>query len=287
MGVDLQSSDRRDCIVADVRDRNIASCIPENVDAVVHLAALSRDSDCRDRGYRCFDVNVMSTLNLVDAAVERHARQFIFASSEWVYEGFEDGEWKTEASLIDVSRHTSEYALSKLVSEANLRQKYQHGFCPVSVLRFGIVYGPRAENWSAVESLLNSVATMDEVVVDSKATGRCFIHVSDIADAVLASVGTPGFEIFNIEGERLVTLGDVIEAGKRITGREPRIIERAPEKGNVRLVSGKKAKSVLGWGPEIGLEQGARSVLEHFGVAGSAENGRGEQLRSGESGNRQ
>ncbi len=266
VGVDVQAIDRRDCIVADVRDRRIGSRIPEGVDAIIHLAALSRDEDCRDRGYRCFDTNVMSTLNLMDAAADRGAKQFIFASSEWIYEGFENGVWKTEESPIDISRHTSEYALSKLVSEANLTQKYQHGFCSVTILRFGIVYGPRAGDWSAVESLLNTVATTDEVSVDSKSTGRCFIHVSDIADAILASVGTPGFEIFNIQGERLITLGDIIDVGMRLTGRQPRVVERAPERSNVRLVSGEKAKAMLGWEPGVGLEEGARSVIEYLGL---------------------
>ena len=259
--------DRRDCIVADVRDPGIASRIPEDVDAIIHLAALSRDPDCRDRGYRCFDTNVMSTLNLLDAAVQRSAKQFIFASSEWVYEGFEDGVWKTEESPIDITRHISEYALSKLVSEANLRQKYQHEFCPVTILRFGIVYGPRGENWSAVESLLNVVATQDEVAVQSKATGRSFIHVSDVADAILASVGTEGFEIINIQGERLITLGDIIEVGKRLTGRKPRVVERSPEQSTVRLVSGEKAWTLLGWKPVVGLEEGAESVIDFLGVS--------------------
>ena len=209
----------------------------------------------------------MSTLNLIDAAAQRSVKQFIFASSEWVYEGFEDGVWKTEESPIDITRHTSEYALSKMVSEANLRQKYQHGFCPVTILRFGIVYGPRGENWSAVESLLNAVATEDEVAVQSKATGRCFIHVSDIADAILASVGTEGFEIINIQGERLVTLGDIIEVGKRLTGRKPRVVERSPEQSNVRLVSGEKAWTLLGWKPVVGLAEGAESVIDFLEVS--------------------
>ena len=54
-------------------------------------------------------------------------KQFIFASSEWVYDQFKEGVPKTENDLIDIANHTSEYALSKLVSEANLRQKYGSG----------------------------------------------------------------------------------------------------------------------------------------------------------------
>ena len=52
-------------------------------------------------------------------------------------------EIKDENSMINVGNIKSEYALSKLVSEINLTQKYRQGFCPVTILRFGIVYGPR------------------------------------------------------------------------------------------------------------------------------------------------
>ena len=77
----------------------------------------------------------------------------MFASSEWVYEHFEAGELKDEDSVIDVSRQTSEYALSKLVGESALRQKFQRGFCSTTILRFGIIYGPRPSNWSARSTL--------------------------------------------------------------------------------------------------------------------------------------
>jgi len=62
-----------------------------------------------------------------------------------------------DGEYIDASQLNSEYALSKYVSEQNLRQKFQHGFCPTTILRFGIIYGSRKHNWSAVESLFHAV----------------------------------------------------------------------------------------------------------------------------------
>jgi len=265
-GVDLAQTGQPGCSVADIRSPDISQKIPVNVDAVVHLAALSRDTDCRGKAYSCFDANVMGTLNLVEAAQHRGAKQFIFASSEWVYDSFEEGVTKTEDDLINISRITSEYALSKLVSEANLRQKHQQGFCPVTILRFGIVYGPRKENWSAVESILNAVGTQNEVTVGSLRTGRRFIHVTDIASAVIAAIGLGGFEIINIQGERLVTLGEVIESSKRLVNRNPKVVERSPESANQRLVSGEKAQQLLQWRPETGLATGLKSVADCLGI---------------------
>ena len=138
-GIDLVDMDQPNCSVADIRSPNISDYIPTGVDAVIHLAALSRDPDCRNKAFKCFDANVMGTLNLIEAAKEKQSKQFIFASSEWVYDQFEEGIYKTEDDPINIANHTSEYALSKLISEANLRQKYAHGFCPTTILRFGII----------------------------------------------------------------------------------------------------------------------------------------------------
>lgn len=247
----------------DIRSKNIIdNIIPENVDAIIHLAALSTDPLCRDKACECFDINVMGTLNLIKAAQVKKARQFIFASTEWVYDSFKENEIKDEASFINIANHTSEYALSKLVSEQNLRQKFMHGFCPVTILRFGIIYGPRESNWSAVEALYNSVKKNDEVTVGALKTGRCFIHVSDIVSGIIKSVGLSDFNILNLEGNGLISLGDVIEISKKVLCKNPVVIEKNPGEPSIRNVSNRKAKKMLNWQPVINLEAGIRSLMK-------------------------
>src|SRR5262245_31359023 len=88
VGIDVTAGSGRGRHTADIRSADIADLIPEAA-TIVHLAALSRDADCKGRDYSCFDVNVMGTLNLMNAAIRRACRQFIFASSEWVYDRFD------------------------------------------------------------------------------------------------------------------------------------------------------------------------------------------------------
>lgn len=244
----------------DIRDPEIHQLIPDGVDAIIHLAALSRDSDCRGRPYECFDVNVLGTLNLINAASKKKAKQFIFASSEWVYEKFIGDEEKDEDALIDASQHTSEYAFSKLVSEINLRQKHAQGFCHVTILRFGIIYGPRKNNWAAVESLMNAVKNQSEVKVGSLKNARRFIHVSDIANGIIKSIGLQGFNIINLTGNKLITLKDIIEKSQILLGKSVKIIETNPSQANIRNPSNNKAKHILGWIPEVDLEKGLRTI---------------------------
>ena len=178
------------------------------------------------------------------------------SSSEWVYDRFDPEAAKTERDPIDALALGSEYALSKLTSEANLRQRHARGFCDTTILRFGIIYGPRRDNWSAVESLTHAVATKDEVTVGALATARAFIHVDDIASGIRAAVGVPGLHTINLQGAKLVSLGDVIEIASRLTGRRPRTIETSAGTPSIRRVSGELARTVLNWQPSISDRRG-------------------------------
>ena len=260
-GIDAVA-DGPDTGVADIRAADLAQAIPDNVDAVVHLAAVSRDPDCRRDPVQCYDINVAGTVNVYEAARARGARQLIFASTEWVYDSFEPGRAKCEDDAIDLRKLTSDYAISKLAAEAALFARHQQTGMPVTVLRFGIIYGPRRTNWSAVEALLAAVAKGDRVEVGARATARCFIHVTDIARGILASVGREDYEVFNIQGDAPVKLGDVIDASGRLLGRRPEIIETNAVAPNVRNVSNAKARAVLGWQPQIGISAGLATVAD-------------------------
>lgn len=265
VGVDIVEDKNCNNHVCDVRSAGVANLIPERADAVIHLAALSRDADCRNRTYDTFDVNVMGALNLADAAKRHGVKQFIFASTEWVYDTYVEGEIKTELSAINASNHLSEYALSKYVCENALRQSFQNHDCVLTILRLGIIYGPRAKNWSAVESIFHSIYSQDEVIVGSLKNARRYIHVKDVASGILSSLGMEAFETINLQGKKLISLADVVETGGLILGKKPKVIETAPHKFSIREVSSEKAARLLDWEATIDLREGLESVLPFFG----------------------
>ena len=245
----------------DIRAPTIDDQIFEKADALIHLAAVSfnyqRLTDIRE----LFDVNVLGTLNLIRAAKKRQIKKFIFASSEWVYgEGI--GEEYKEDNLIDISKIKNPYALSKLISENNLKSELKN-FCPVTILRFSIIYGPRKKNWSAVESLFNSVKVNTKVEVGSLKTARRFIHVQDVAASILAalSINDSDYEAYNVAGEELISLGQIIEISSRILSKKPQILELNPDNFNIRNPSNAKIKDRLNWQPTIDLETGLKTLL--------------------------
>ncbi len=262
-GIDLVSKSNLDYEYhqIDINNENISDIIPESCDAIIHLAALSRDPDCKNKAHECFNINVMGTLNLIKAAIKKKSKQFIFASSEWVYENFENNQEKNEEHFIDITKHSSEYALSKLISESNLRQQFENGFCPVTILRFGIIYGPRENNWSAVESIFNQVRNNESVSVGSLKSGRRFVHVDDICNGIIKSIGLNGFEIINLTADRVISLDDIMTESQKILKKNIEIIENDPKQISIRNPSNEKAKKILKWNPEIDIKNGLRTLL--------------------------
>lgn len=254
---------------ADIREASVADLMAEG-GTLIHLAAISRDGDCRQNPREAFDVNVGGTLNLIDAARRRGVRRFLFASSEWVYGEVANSEVQREDAPLDATRLVSEYALTKLAGERLLAGAGRRGDIPsITVLRFGIVYGPRPSNWSAVEMLHDAVTHKDVVEVKgSLSTARRFIHVEDICSGILAAAALerPGFAVFNLSGDRLITLGEVIEESMRLCGRSPHVVEGQPQAVSVRNPDNAKARAELGWAPAFDLARGLATLEQAVAV---------------------
>jgi len=255
-------------IKADICDPTIGQLIPEQ-SVVIHLAALSTDGQCRQEPERAVQINILGTLNLAKASKQKDARQFIFASSEWVYGDADGEEVKTESSPVDVASLTSVYAVTKAATEPILRSE----IAPENVtnLRFGIVYGPRPDSWSAVERLLVDVSEKTTIQVGSIRTGRRFIYVEDLVDGIIASIGQLGFSTFNLNGNNLVTIGDIIATSAELLSRTPEVIQASPEDWVQRNPSNALAVSTLDWSPQHDIVQGIREVAQFLGLVPTAE----------------
>lgn len=262
VGIDLLARNEKSYFQMDIRSPDIGRAIPAGADALIHLAAVSRDRDCRRDLAAAFDVNLGGTINLIRAAQEKKVKQFIFASSEWVYGNARPGQVQTEEDSLDIARMTSEYGMSKIVGERLLFVHHQRGLGPVTILRFGIVYGPRPKPLSAVEGIFNEVRTLDKLEIKgSLRSGRRFIHVADIADGIISAVGRTGFEIFNLSGDQLVTFGEIIEQSAELLKRRPEVVETDPQDLNIRNPDNSKAKQLLAWKPKMDLPSGLQTLL--------------------------
>lgn len=264
-GLDAIASEDPDCVRVDICDPLVANAIPEGADVLVHLAAISRDKDCAENLTGAFTVNVNGTINLIQAAQKKGVKQFIFASSEWVYGEVANSEVQLEETVIDIRKLKSEYAITKLVGEQMLRLACRDEKMAGTVLRFGIVYGPRPSNWSAVENLFFATQEKSVIEVGSGATARRFIHVKDICSGIRAAMGTPGYQIFNLSGDVLVTLQSIVNEGAAFWKTKPELKEKSPDAVSIRNPDNSKIKRELKWSQQYDLKRGLATLVPEEG----------------------
>ena len=135
----LLSAGKVDFVKGDIRDVSLVTKSVDDVDLVVHFAALTSVPFSIKNPELTFDVNLVGTLNLIRACAEANVGKFVFVSSCAVC---------GDPAVLPVREEhrtdpISPYAESKLLAE-----RYCLGFCDrqllrAIILRFFNVYGPR------------------------------------------------------------------------------------------------------------------------------------------------
>lgn len=253
-GVDYNCKNTKNTKKIDIRSKKILKYIPDG-SIVVHLAALSTNEECNKDLSNTIDVNLNGTINLAIQSKKKNARQFIFASSEWVYGDVDNNQEQRENDKINILNMKSHYALSKIACESFLINNSQLN--NLMILRFGIIFSDRSDKrGSALEKLFYEVKNKNEVIVGSKKTGRKFIHISDIISGIIKSSKKRGVHILNLTGNKLITLNEIIIKSSNILKKKIILKEVDSENYSIRKPSNKKAKRILNWEPKIDLKKG-------------------------------
>lgn len=263
IGIDLNKSVKLHCqqFVVDLTSESITQIVPRGA-IVIHLASLSTDSLCRENPVLAIDANLKATALVVKASHESGASQLIFASSEWVYPEKTFPIDQLETNLLSLSDLNSFYAISKLVGESIIRTTSS---TPYSLLRFGIIYGPRSLPGSAVESLALKVHKGEEVHVGSAKTSRRFIYIDDLVEAILSVVAfgpvSGGGIPLNIAGSELISLGNVVETTNTILRKSIAIIDGG-NPPSIRNPLIDRASSLINWQPRTKFSTGIQNCLK-------------------------
>lgn len=260
-GIDLfDTKNKKNIFKLDLRSKNLYKYI-KKYSTIIHLAAVSRNIDFDKNISNSFDINIVGTINLLNAANKQEAERFIFASSEWVYPKSRNTNF-SEKKIYEINDIKSKYGTSKAIGEkliiALSRAKYN------ILLRFGIIYGPRKFNFSAVESLFFSVKDKENFEIGSYKSARRFIFIDDIVSAIEKSIFLNKTITLNITGNKLLSLKSIINVSKKILQKSPKIIEANASKRSIRNVINIHAKKILKWSPKYSLEKGLRLINNYF-----------------------
>ncbi len=251
-------------------ERAIALHEPE---VVFHLGAQTLVGAARHAPVLTLESNVRGTWNVLEAC-RRHpdvVRSVVVASSDKAYGSVDALPYTEEFAL----GGTEPYEVSKAAADL-ISQMYAHAYgVPVSVARCGNIYGPGDLNWSRiVPGTIRSLITGTRPVLRSDGSFvRDYLHVDDVVDAYLALAvamrdGTiqPG-EAFNFSDESPRTVMDIYEAVCRAAGcpgTDPEVLGRAPGEIHDQWLSAAKARTVLDWQAQVGLDEGLIATVAWY-----------------------
>jgi UDP-glucose 4-epimerase len=254
-------------VEGDVRDRALVTDVMEGVDIVFHQAAI-RITQCADEPRLALEVLVDGTFNVVEAAATAKVRKVVAASSASVY-GLA-GEFPTGERHHPYANDTL-YGAAKTFNEGLLRSYHAMTGLDYVALRYFNVYGPRMDVHGAYTEVLvrwmeRIAAGRSPLIFGDGTQTMDFVCVPDIARAnVLAAEAEVTDAVLNIASGVETSLNELAETLLRVMGSsEP--IEYGPARTvngvTRRLADTSKARDVLGFSAEIGLEEGLRRLVE-------------------------
>jgi UDP-glucuronate 4-epimerase len=229
-----------------------------NIDMVVHIAAKAGVRPSIQNPYAYQITNIVGTQNIMDIAVEKNTKQFVFASSSSVYGINPEYPWSEKNNVL---MPISPYASSKVGGEL-MGYTFSHLYkIRFIALRFFTVFGPRQRPDLAIHQFCKKIQNNEPInVYGDGSTLRDYTYVGDIVKGIMAAMAYDQsiYEIINIGNNRPVKLSELIEVIEKVLDKKA-TINRLPEQPGdvpVTFANIEKAKSLLHYEPATSLEEG-------------------------------
>ncbi len=261
----------------DVRSAEIAKVFEiEGPDVVNHHAAqISVPASVEDPAFDA-EVNVMGIINLLQNSARYGVKKFIFISTGGAIYGDKDNVPTPET---EPPAPLSPYGVSKLASENYLRFYREHHGLDYTVLRYANIYGPRQvpHGEAGVVAIFMSKLSSGEIPViyhypeEPDGMTRDYCYVGDVVRANLFALRKGSGEVINIGTAKETSTGELYRRILEIMRRHGFASDTAfdtPARGAARpgdlrrsALAVQKAKEILGWMPEYGLERGLEETV--------------------------
>lgn len=251
--------------ISTITAKELGELIQDPVDVIVHIAAKAgvRPSIQNPLAYQ--QTNVIGTQHLLDFAIEKNIKQFVFASSSSVYGINDHFPWKEDEQLLPISP----YAMTKQAGEM-LGHVYSklYGIRFIA-LRFFTVYGPSQRPDLAIHKFTKAIVKGEPITMyGDGSTSRDYTFVDDIVQGVIAAIhyDKTGFEIINLGNHYTVSLKELIASIGNLTGKKANIEQLPEQPGDVSKTFAdiSKAKLLLGYDPQTKMNDGLKKFYDWF-----------------------
>jgi len=280
-GVDNFSTGKRENLAEvinriDFRERDLldldamhSAC--QGVDYVLHEAAIPSVPRSVLDPFSSNCANVDGTVNVLIAARDAKVKRVIYAASSSVY-----GDTPTlPKQEVMPANPISPYAVAKLASEFYMISFYRcYGLETVS-LRYFNIFGPRQDPSSPYSGVLAKFSTQmlrgeQPTIFGDGETSRDFTYIDNAVSANLVACEAPAAEcagrVFNCATGRRITLNQIFEAMKKLTGYTGSANYAPERKGDIKhsLADISQAEKHLGYKVLVNFEEGLRRTVEWY-----------------------
>jgi UDP-glucuronate 4-epimerase len=244
---------------------------------VVHLAARAgvRPSLEDPAGYA--EVNVTSTVRMLEAARRHGVERFLFGSSSSVYGESPEVPFREDAR---VDFPVSPYAATKKAGEELAFTCHHLYGLQVLCLRFFTVYGPRQRPEMAIHKFTRLIDAGREVpLFGAGDASRDYTYIDDILEGLLAALERPlpGYAIYNLGESATTRLDELVGILEEALGKRARIRRLPAQPGDVPITCADLtlARRDLGYAPRIPVREGVRRFVDWYRAGAPAREGSG------------
>jgi nucleoside-diphosphate-sugar epimerase len=272
-----------DFVQGSITDEKVLHRALQSVELIFHEAAIPSVPRSIEKPVETHRASVDATFSLLLGARDHKVRRVIYAASSSAY-GNQPELPKREDMQPDP---LSPYAVAKLVGELYCQVFTRvYGLETVS-LRYFNVFGPRQDPSSQYSGVISRfisalLGQQQPVIYGDGQQSRDFTYVSNVVAANLraAEAAHAAGRVINIASGERVTINDLLDRVKKLTGQTNVRAEHAASRaGDVRdsLADLTLARSLLGYQPRIGLEEGLRLTIEWWKTSRFSEGTPGDQ----------
>lgn len=256
--------------LGDLKDKERISDIVSKyeINYIFHVAAQPIVPVALVNPYETLATNIMGTVHVLEAArmCADAIEGVVVASSDKAY-GKESFEVTEDAPLngdhpYDVSKSCADLIAITYAKTYGL---------PVAVSRFGNIFGPGDTNWNRiVPGIMKAMLTGEELKLRSDGTFvRDYVYVKDVVEGYITLARhLPGVrgEAFNFSSGHAYSVVDLIKKFSVLTGREVpyTVVNNQQNEIPKQSLNFDKATTVLGWKPQISLEQAVQETYQWY-----------------------
>lgn len=238
----------------------------EQFDAVILLAAQTMVPVSLDKpDYDC-QINIMGTVNLLEACRKTGVKRVVFASTAATYGNVN---CLPVVESMD-TRPTSFYGLSKLTVEKYLALYHQVYGLEYVILRYANVYGERQGDGGegGVVSIFTRLISQGKslTIFGDGGQTRDFIYAGDVANANYQALVTPHVnEVYNISTQTETSVNQLVDILEKVSGKSVEKVCLPVREGDIyrSMLSNDKAVEKLGWKPIMSLAEGLAKTCRY------------------------